>query len=836
MMNKRVLSIILVLSTVISACVFAMPAHAAIGIAHEAEVSKLSAFGILTGYPDANYKASDTVSAGDFTAAAYKLLGVDGDHTAAMAKKFGFGADDKTITLQNALAVLFSILNYDYEADANGGYPNGYYKMAAGYKVLTGTGLAMTDNLTKDAMAVILYNALELDTVAVRYETGGTTVEHSDESVMDALGIYQGYGTVTGTRYASLNGCRKSGGNRIVIDDKNSYFLGKTYADTLLGYAVEFYYNEDDELLWIDKRTNMSIAKIAEIDIISLNASEIHYYNESGRKKSYSFDNATFIYNGKNVPSPDFERFLPLSGYVTVVDYDNDGKVEVVICEAYEYYLVSGTDATGKIISDYETGKSVSLNADDYASVRIIKNGAPVPFSAIAEHDIVAVMKSDETDGVISAVVSPHKPVSGAVEILSDRDIQIDGNTYTVSTAYAGSALSVGKSGTFYLDMNGNVIRYVKGKTEVSKYAYLIAAQLRSQFDNCYLYMLTAGNAIEERKTASKIRYNGKSVSPDELYERLSGSEKADGQLICYALNSAGEINQVETANKDNLYSGNDEPGEEFSLYFQGHGRYRKNNLSFNSKYLIDADTPIFIVPSSREKSDYEVRYAASLTNGTSYYISVYDIDEYMTAGAVVLHEIASDPEMLKSKRSILVERTFVSVNGDGEQIVGVHGYQQGSKVTLKTKDKDAVKDSEGRYYSIGGIAGYTELSKGDVIQASLDVHGNLLAFRTLYKADEDKKNLVIASNETPNEYEEGGNVNEFADLFVLHGKVVSRSSNVLVVESDTKRAHKITTGISVYIVGGRGIEKVTASDICVNDEVYLHTYQGNVQEVVVYR
>ena len=156
--------------------------------------------------------------------------------------------------------------------------------------------------------------------------------------------------------------------------------------------------------------------------------------------------------------------------------------------------------------------------------------------------------------------------------------------------------------------------------------------------------------------------------------------------------------------------------------------------------------------------------------------------------------------------------------------------------MTLKTKDIPVLKDSEGKYYSLGEEDGYTQLSSGDIIQTSVDSDGYLTAFRTLYKADETKKKLVIADNNTPNEYEEGGNANEFSDLFVLHGEVTSRSANILVVESDTKRAHRITNGVSVYVVEGENVEKGTTSDICVYDEVYLHTYQGNLQEIVIYR
>lgn len=839
MMNKRILGIILTISMLLSMCEFSLTAQAALGIEHEEEVSKLNAFGILTGYPDTSYKASSTVSAKDFVNAAYKTAGLSGDFTSAMAQKFGFDAADNTITVQAAAAVLLSALSYDAETELYGGFPEGYIKVSSTNGLLVGIKLSLNENLTNDAMAVMLYNALEINAMKLSYSNGQRVYTKDDETVMNKLGIYEAKGIITGTEYAALDGSSKASGNEIKINDDKSYGLGRTYADELFGYSVEFYYNDDDELLWIEPRKNMTAIKVAEVDVTNLSTDKIVYkYDDTSKKKTYLIDdNATFVYNGISIENPDLTEFVPISGYVTIIDNNNDNKADVISCEAYEHYLVSEKNDNNISINDYETGRTFSLNPDDYNSMKIIKNGQIVSYSDIVVGDVIAVVRSDEAVGAILKVyVSSYKAVSGTVKAISDSYIKIGSEVYEIGTGYEGTALSVGRIGTFYFDINGNLIRCVKGQGTTSQYAYLMSIYVGDDGSTCYIQFLTAGNSIEEHQISSKVKYNNSTLSAVDVCRKLRTGDSVNKQLITYSLNSDGEVNKLETANQNNMYSGLDKESDDFSLYFQGHGRYRKNNLCFNSKYLIDADTPIFIVPASREKEDYEIRYAASLTNGTSYYVSVYDIDEFMTAGAIVLDEVASDPESLKAKRCIIVEKISYSVNDDEDDIIIVEGYQQGSKITLKTKDEDLLKDSEGKYYSLGCKDGYEQVSAGDIIQASVDANGYLVAFRTLYKADEEKKKLVIADNDTPNEYEEGGNVNEFSDMFVLHGTVVSRTSGILVVDSDTKRAHRITSGAGVYIVDGKSIEKGTTSDICIDDEVYLHTYQGNLQEVVIYR
>lgn len=835
-MNKRLIGIILSISMLISLFGSGITARAAIGIEHEAEVSKLNAFGILTGYPDTNYKAGAAVAAKDFVAAAYKTANREGDFAGAMAQKFGFGAEDKTISVQNAIAVLLTALDYGYEAEAAGGYPSGYNKTASSYKLLNGAGISFTDNLTNDAMAVILYNALDLKVMKPTYSNGYLSYSKTDETVMNMLDIYEGKGIVTGTEYAAMNGCSKASGNGIVIDNGARYSLGNTYADSLFGYSVEFYYNEDHELLWIDARNNMSLSRVAEVDVVSLTEGGIRFEYSEDREKSYGFNNVTFVYNGVSVENPDLSAFVPKSGYIVVIDNNNDNKAEVIACESYDYYLVSEKNTATKTVNDYETNRSVSLNEDDYKSVKIIKNGKTVSFDDIASNDVIAVMKSDSSGGVLRAIVSTYKSVSGDIKATSSEAVRVDDTVYSVSTAYEGSTLSTGKTGTFYFDINGNIVRFSKGKTTTSQYAYLISAYVGDNGEDCYVKLLTAGDTIEEHKLKTKVRYNTGTITAANLCVNLRDGGSTVRQLVTYALDSDGNVSKLCTADKSNMYSNKDEVSDSFSQYFQGHGRYRKNNLCFNSKYLIESDTPIFVVPSSREQKDYDVKYASDLTNGTSYYISVFDIDEYMTAGAIVLDEVESEPEQLKAKRSMIIEDISVGVNEDDDMIIIVEGYQQGAKVSLKTEDKAVLKDSEGKYYSLGEESGYTQLSCGDIIQTSVDSSGYLTAFRTLYKADEEKKKLVIADNNTPNEYEEGGNADEFSDLFVLHGNVISRSANVIVVESDTRRAHRITSGATVYVVSGKNVRRGTVSDIGVNDEVYLHTYQGNLQEVVIYR
>ncbi len=102
-----------------------------------------------------------------------------------------------------------------------------------------------------------------------------------------------------------------------------------------------------------------------------------------------------------------------------------------------------------------------------------------------------------------------------------------------------------------------------------------------------------------------------------------------------------------------------------------------------------------------------------------------------MYASCIVLKENFSEPENMRSKRSLIITDIYSGINDDDDEIIGLEGYQQGRKVTYQVKNKE-MKDNRGKYY-------VRDLKAGDVVQVSVDVKGDVRAVQLLFKANEQK-------------------------------------------------------------------------------------------------
>lgn len=160
-----------------------------------------------------------------------------------------------------------------------------------------------------------------------------------------------------------------------------------------------------------------------------------------------------------------------------------------------------------------------------------------------------------------------------------------------------------------------------------------------------------------------------------------------------------------------------------------------------------------------------------------------------------------------------------------------LEGYQQGSKVSY-------MLDDENMYDNRGRVLVKT-LAAGDVLQIGVNTKNKINAVQLLYRASTDTLSIA-AGTSTSNEYWEGGTA-VFPDLWVSTGTVTNRSSDVILVDSDgddtvvTKKPHKLGS-VTTYLYQNEKLTVSNKNEIAVGDSVYVHEYQGNVQEVIIVR
>ena len=248
-------------------------------------------------------------------------------------------------------------------------------------------------------------------------------------------------------------------------------------------------------------------------------------------------------------------------------------------------------------VNDYTAKTSVELGEADRLTV--YENGIRTTADAIKQGSVIAVAKSADSSVILVQILDGL--VTGEITSLSSGTMTISGTKYNISPSYAGDALKVGRGGSFYFDNYGRIVRCVGLKEASSQYVYLLNFY-RGDDPNgdCFAEILTAEGTRETFTVKQSVNVNGEKCNLGTALQRIEKN-----QLVTYKVSSDKRITKINTANKS--YIGRDTATEIFSMHFKGAGKYRKNNMCFNSKYLLDSTTPIFVIPYNEDKYDYTV-------------------------------------------------------------------------------------------------------------------------------------------------------------------------------------------------------------------------------------
>ena len=824
-MKKRFLGLILTLSMLLALSAPITGVQAALGIRHETEVSLMAALGIVPGYPD-NYNPDSTVTQADFVKYAYAAVDTEISNPEEYAKSIGLDGGSP-ITYAQAERIVIQATGYSNIM--NGEDPHSY---AMSLGLLSGcSSSSESAQVTLESAAMMLYNAINLKSI----ELDNRTYKRTNKIIMeDLLDVYKEYGIITANNVTALSGNGTTSKSDVRIGNI-LYNVGTTTASSMIGKAVKFYYKDDEDsgelvIKWIEEdKSRNNTAVIYGCDITDITSAGIVYDSDKGSNKTARIDrDAEIIYNDKASSGVTLDAARSLNCEVTLIANNGTTTYNVVIIRDYTYYLVEAVTASSMTVNDYQSKETLDIDEQNYSTFSIYKNGMPVSASDIKTGQVLAVVRSE--DGKDISIEILEGSVSGEITSYSTDFVTIGGTRYDISAAYAGDQLKLGRSGTFYFDKLGKIVRCVSDKGQNSKYGYLMKYYPKDDGGEDYMArLLTAEGTVTDLAVKNSVTFNGSKKSAHDVYNLLDARNNCE-QLINYKLNSDNSIGSIDTA--DERYLGVDEQNiDDFTIHFKGAGKYRKANMCFNTKYLIDSTTPIFFIPYDGDKDDYTIKDASYLTNNWTYDISVYDIDDYMYSSAIVLKENVIEPENLRTKRPLLITKVVEAIDDEGEERIQLQGYFQGSKTSYMIYNNDM--------YDNRNVTQVRDLKAGDVIQFGLDSEDRINAVQILYRASIDKLSIANGTT-TPNRYWEGGSA-IFPDLWATCGKVVDRNSDVILVDDDgddtvvSKNPHKLGTA-SVYIYEHEKITVSNKNEISVGDTVYVHEYQGNVRDVLIVR
>jgi len=696
-----------------------------------------------------------------------------------------FSPDD-TITLSDACVMLMRMMNKDYEAEKNGGYPMGYISTAAKYKVIS-SSLSMGGLTYKDSV-ILIFNALNAELNPMEEKDTLLSIYHE---------IYYGEGQLSAVCGASVNENGICKINQISIDQE-VFEADTDWLYDRLGVYVKYYYTcssyGEKKVVYVseDNGTKNEIVEITSDSYIGFNNGKVEYFSDlqQSRKKSQDiYTGVTVVRNGQNM-SDDLEAaFADFYGKMRLIKTKGHNDFDIVIIEDYVNIVVGSIDSKDKIIYDKENpAVSIGLLEEDYDMISYIDmEGKTSDFEKISVGDVISAAKS--ADGKFAKVVIISNEVSGYIETTRTTDnsmiVVIEGKEYEFESSYyelTMPTITFEEKVTIKTDLFGKIVSYSIPKSDSFKFAYLINAFTDDETydkERVLIKMFTEDSEMlvavcSEKVTVDSVRYS----KNDEIIKALSSGNEVKSQLIRFKYNMKNEIAAIDT--KD----GAKDPEKSLHLMEADKNLYKHwtNLVGYNA--YVPTSVKVMIVPEEgTEKTaapdQFQVKNISAVPSGKASRIDLYQLDENsLTIDFVVYYSaIKSSVDTYASLQ--VVEKITKGLNSDDEPALIFRLDSTGNSVSYAISPE-----------YVAETTGYTNvepslIGPGDVIRIATDYKNEITSIQLILdysKAKEDGNDKFFVNALNPG-YKAVNNVavGNFFDGFKMSYGYVARTSGNLI-------------------------------------------------------
>jgi len=835
------------------------------GTKYEEAATVLGALGIMVGDDKGDFRPDDNISRAEFAKIAVHALGIENiassnqgisvfpdvatDHWANgyinVASSQGIIIGDDTgifrpednISYQEAVTILIRVLGHEPAAKAKGGYPSGYLVQGAQIGVTDDVTATSTSAATRGMVAQMTFNSLTTNLMEQTGFGNNLNYEIVDKTLLeDKLDVYTDTGIITGNDETKLNGVSGLKEDVVEIGEGKLFKVGKSDADKLLGYTVDYYYKKnktDNELILANPTKDNEALTIEAKNLaeeLKEGATSISYFkseDDSKATKANLEDSYSVIYNQKHKAS----LVHPKTGNITLLDNDSDGVYDVVFIGEHVNYVVDSVSTFAKKVYDKYGKEPLSLDTDANSDLKVIiedTEGNALKFEDLKEWDVLSVYKNTD---YVRMIVS-RKTVSGTVnETGENGEKVIDSTEYKVAENLNANDLELQMEGTFHLDFEGKIAAYNASIRQTANYAYLLNAALTSDMSPVLTVKLFDAQGKEiVYNAAEKIRFNStSSVLSSTVLDKLKADGKVVPQLITYELNAEGKLAEIYTAEDKTAAFPESFLKTRFSLNFKGDElefKSASNKLNIKDKdgkvtgsIGINSSTVVFDIPLGETDTDnMAVRNSKMFTDGSTYNVLAYDMTEDHVA-TVLLVTNSVNVEKLESPIAV-VDKTATIRNDDNMQVEKLYAYVNGESVSMVTEDASTL--------TVDG----KKVKTGDIIQFTTNIKGEIDGITVLFRADDKATEFM----------KHFGDNNE---MITLYGKVTKKfADSINVTVNDGSAVNYNVAGATVYSYDStktsNKLSIATAGDITKWEDsanevrVFIRIYQDQVKEIVI--
>ncbi len=895
--NKKI-SLILVFAMVIqlfsASFVLAQDEEVAKTPIATAEYDFFSTLGMLD--PAVTFYEGEAITRAQFAYIAARLIGFDGQPNEGATSRFSDVAASSSyvtavnylydngvvrgtgnsnfqpevpITFNDASAIIVKILGYDKIAAAKyGSYPICNIRMADSLDIYLDMAVPQGTASITTAEALIMFKNAIYAPMAMMSVYGDEASTYTYEGKNTLLYVYHDIvrdeGVVTDDGVTSISGVSSLKDGGAVIGGKTFKSAANGFkANGLLGAYVDYYYVEKtNKLVYAEININSTNNITISFDQLAAGSPDfsltnvVYYETENKTKDARISMTADFIYNGGLYNSYTLDDLKIESGYMTLIDRNEDKIFDVVNITEYQDYIIGNINKEDNII--YTKSKSIELDKYDM-SIIVNHKDTEITISDMFAGNIISVAASKDYSNI--TVVYGNVPVQGVVtKAETTENIYYMGeNAYEFSNDFVKNAKAsdyptIGESYRFFINADGFVAHIEELDSDAWYKGYLIgiAPESGSALDTTAVAgIIGADGELTQYYLSKNITLNGNRVKSTDIATEPAVYDSQNNipirQPVKYKLDEWGELKQIETPvsiiddasyaynydierfSKDRYYENAAWKGDSVNaiagIYFVS-----TNSLVVRDPYIDDPNGAF-------KYDDVDIasynEYKSFSGIGNAY---LYDIDEANNVGYVCFKKNTAGSGSGSWHRSLFVVESVyraleVDEDGENEEIKVVKGARTGKSITFyEDKEEYIIPDT---------------LRNGDICLA--EVNGEyitrLMVVGNVSKYDAQGNEVApLASGQL---YGDSSFVN--SELTVFAGPVYG-SSDTGVVILGWDDAYKLlgtsnngypTKGMAIYDRESGKITAGTIQDIYTNlvpDEKGNVTVDDDTPRAIIYR
>lgn len=674
------------------------------------------------------------VENGGFATNAINNLAANGIVSISDDRKF---RPDENITYDELLKMLICALGYSEYAESTGGWTAGYYRTAASL----GLSLSVNDKnkITVLEAGEMIYKTLRTPVYDIKnIKNGSITYQSGDLLIEQAKNVYIYEGTVEAVGGMSIsNDLYGLTENKIVISG-NVYNIKEGYDfSDYIGNYVEFYcyeYATFSEVILVEPDVAGSPQMEIDIkDVDEYDAGSLTYFKESSdRTYKVRLSSPKVIYNGELLTRDVKATMSSLNkGKVYIKDSNGDGTYDTLIVEDYDSLVISSVGKTNEVLY-FKEGSDKVINIGDYDFVTAYDDsGNKIDILSVNDNSVVSVMRS-KNKKYLKFLVSA-KEFNGDIEAVgNDNDgkkyIIVNGVRYDIDRTHTTDIekiLQFRNTYYFRLDVFGEVVVCDFESSDGYMAGFLLSVD-NSERKNITARIFTADNKAESFVFDDSVTIDGKKTNgftkvSDRICEIFNvGSDMSliEPQIIGYKLNSDRKVILLDTAV---LRDGENEESSLTKVYDDALTERRYSicgsTRTIGRQAVINNNTKVFYIPYGVVTIDEDLCRVGNRTTlmieDRSYYANVYNFSSLNEYGDVLLIYYTNDNIPLNSDARIpllMFDKAVGFAEENGDICKKVYVYDGNEQKTISVPEN----------------VDLSNISRGDLISFTYDVHGNV--------------------------------------------------------------------------------------------------------------